>query len=295
MTIPDIRPAGEGAGLKHFGWAPGGYMGTCGSCGRERMGDKRAVNCHDCALALFLKELAGRGPIESQPTPVVKESLTADRTEAVNSRESVARQMYKEFCLGSWDAEPEWFKAQFYERVDRVLALVAVPVPVVEPAAPVVEPMTLEQIFEKHAGICPTCDHDFTNPPAAVVEQGESRGADPEALHVVIRHNPSGKSDYLPGRAGFATDAQIKAMDEAATGTGYRYSSLTSILGSFDSLVAAAQAALAYDRAISSCANEPGKMASFCTAQGDDLDTLYFNWVNASKQALAQARGGSHV
>lgn len=38
-------------------------------------------------------------------------------------RERVARQMYKEFCGGSWDAEPPWFKTQFFERVDHILSL----------------------------------------------------------------------------------------------------------------------------------------------------------------------------
>lgn len=40
-------------------------------------------------------------------------------------REAIARQMYKDFCIGSLDAEPAWFKIQFFERVDRVLALLA--------------------------------------------------------------------------------------------------------------------------------------------------------------------------
>ena len=42
-------------------------------------------------------------------------------------------------------------------------------------------------------------------------------------------------------------------------------------------------AVLEYDRAIESSANDPKKMASFCTAQGEDLDTLYFRWLNGAK------------
>lgn len=41
-----------------------------------------------------------------------------------------------------------------------------------------------------------------------------------------------------------------------------------------------AAAVRAYDRAINSCGNDPEKMASFCSATGDDLDTLYFAMVN---------------
>lgn len=44
-----------------------------------------------------------------------------------------------------------------------------------------------------------------------------------------------------------------------------------------------ADAVLAYDAAIYSCANDPDKMASFCTAQGDDLDALYLSMVNKAR------------
>ena len=41
-------------------------------------------------------------------------------------------------------------------------------------------------------------------------------------------------------------------------------------------------AVLAYDAAIRSCANDPEKMASFCSAEGDDLDMLYAHMLNAA-------------
>lgn len=44
-----------------------------------------------------------------------------------------------------------------------------------------------------------------------------------------------------------------------------------------------AEAVLRYDAAIASCGNDPEKMASFCTAEGEDLDKLYFDMVNAAK------------
>jgi hypothetical protein len=53
----------------------------------------------------------------------------------------------------------------------------------------------------------------------------------------------------------------------------------------------AARAAIAYDAAIESCANDPSKMASFCSAQGDDLDTLYVDWIEKSRAAIAKATG----
>lgn len=41
-------------------------------------------------------------------------------------REAIARTLYKDFCIGSYDAEPQWFKAQFFERVDRIIALLPI-------------------------------------------------------------------------------------------------------------------------------------------------------------------------
>jgi hypothetical protein len=54
-------------------------------------------------------------------------------------------------------------------------------------------------------------------------------------------------------------------------------------------LLKACQAAIAYDRAIARCGDNPETMASFCTAQGEDLDDLYAAWINASKEAVARA------
>lgn len=38
------------------------------------------------------------------------------------------------------------------------------------------------------------------------------------------------------------------------------------------------EATLTYDKAIQECGDSPESMASFCTASGDTLDTLYFAW-----------------
>ena len=59
-------------------------------------------------------------------------------------------------------------------------------------------------------------------------------------------------------------------------------------LAAGDALHAAAVAAVAYDDAIQACANDPDRMSSYCSAEGDDLDTLYAAWINASRTALAK-------
>ena len=48
----------------------------------------------------------------------------------------------------------------------------------------------------------------------------------------------------------------------------------------------ACTAAIAYDDAIRLCGDDPSKMSSFCTASGDDLDTLYFDWMLKARKAL---------
>ncbi len=56
-------------------------------------------------------------------------------------------------------------------------------------------------------------------------------------------------------------------------------------------LLKACHAAVEYDKAIRSCANEPEKMASFCTAQGQNLDDLYRAWINAARKAIYETGG----
>jgi hypothetical protein len=51
----------------------------------------------------------------------------------------------------------------------------------------------------------------------------------------------------------------------------------------------AAKAAVAYDAAIQSAANDPEKMSSLCTAEGEDLDALYARWISLSRAALQKA------
>jgi hypothetical protein len=51
-------------------------------------------------------------------------------------------------------------------------------------------------------------------------------------------------------------------------------------------IILACEAAVAYDEAIVACSNSPARMASFCTSQGDTLDTLYVDWISKSKYAL---------
>lgn len=56
-------------------------------------------------------------------------------------------------------------------------------------------------------------------------------------------------------------------------------------------LLKACQAAIDYDRAIARCGDDPETMASFCTAQGEDLDDLYSTWITTSREALFKALG----
>jgi hypothetical protein len=55
-----------------------------------------------------------------------------------------------------------------------------------------------------------------------------------------------------------------------------------------DGAVEAAKAAIAYDDAIQACANDPETMTSFCSAEGDDLDSLYADWITKARAALSQ-------
>ena len=45
-----------------------------------------------------------------------------------------------------------------------------------------------------------------------------------------------------------------------------------------------AVAVIAYDKAIQACANDPENMASFCTATGDNLDSLYHRMLERAKR-----------
>jgi hypothetical protein len=65
----------------------------------------------------------------------------------------------------------------------------------------------------------------------------------------------------------------------------------TPLVKAASDLLEAAEAALTYDEAIRACADDPNKMASFCTTQGDDLDALYDRWINLSRAAIAKAKG----
>jgi len=56
-------------------------------------------------------------------------------------------------------------------------------------------------------------------------------------------------------------------------------------------LLEACKAALAYDQAIRACADDPDRMSTFCTAEGDDLDALYFAWMSKSQAAVAKVNG----
>ena len=53
-------------------------------------------------------------------------------------------------------------------------------------------------------------------------------------------------------------------------------------------LIDAAKAAIKYDDEIRKCGNDPDLMSSFCTTEGDTLDTLYLDWQYKCRVALSQ-------
>ena len=61
------------------------------------------------------------------------------------------------------------------------------------------------------------------------------------------------------------------------------------ILEAHEELLQACHKAIAYDRAIRACANDPAKMTAYGTAEGDDLDDLYDAWITAARAAIAKA------
>jgi len=56
----------------------------------------------------------------------------------------------------------------------------------------------------------------------------------------------------------------------------------------FDEMADALKAAVRYDDAIRSCANDPNRMSSYCTAAREDLDRLYLDWITKSRRALSK-------
>ena len=56
-----------------------------------------------------------------------------------------------------------------------------------------------------------------------------------------------------------------------------------------EELRTACEAGIRYDEAIQSCVNDPEKMASYCTAHGEELDAVYFDWLNKARAAIAKA------
>lgn len=50
-------------------------------------------------------------------------------------------------------------------------------------------------------------------------------------------------------------------------------------------------AVLAYDAELEACANDPEKMASHCTAQGQTLDDLYARMVGVARTMKAKTDG----
>jgi multimeric flavodoxin WrbA len=76
-------------------------------------------------------------------------------------------------------------------------------------------------------------------------------------------------------------NAGARAIQEAAENT-YR----AGIAAGLERTKHVARLAIAYDKAIQACANDPDAMSSHCTTEGDTLDDLYANWIDAARALL---------
>jgi len=69
------------------------------------------------------------------------------------------------------------------------------------------------------------------------------------------------------------------------------YQQVAAAMCNASGFIAAAEAAIRYDEAIQSCVGDPDRMSSYCTAEGDDLDALYADWIGKSRAVLAKIKG----
>lgn len=100
------------------------------------------------------------------------------------------------------------------------------------------------------------------------------RGTIGTAQFHIAEMMPSAYPDMPPG---FAPAAQQEAN--------------AALIVAAPELLDAARAAVRYDEAIQSCANDPEKMSSFCSAEDETLDDLYTDWIDKARAAIAKAEG----
>lgn len=92
----------------------------------------------------------------------------------------------------------------------------------------------------------------------------------------------------------FASNARELAFrDHYVHLSGYVGKHNPNVFAAAPALLEAAAAALRYDQAIRACAGNPARMSSFCTVEGDDLDTLYADWIDKARKAHAHAAGSA--
>ena len=82
----DLEP--EDKRPKRHGWAPGGYICTCGLCGKRFQGDKRARNCAPCAYTLpeVADELKVMNGVADELGTII-----AEQTRRIRSLEAMCR------------------------------------------------------------------------------------------------------------------------------------------------------------------------------------------------------------
>ena len=106
-------------------------------------------------------------------------------------------------------------------------------------------------------------------------ETGEKVYREPPLNHCIIAEN----GDFIVYQMPHSTCALPGAAANAAF--------IVRACNSHEALLEAACKAIVYDRAIACCANDPNKMASYCTAEGASLDELYSDWISSSIAAIA--------
>lgn len=106
-----------------------------------------------------------------------------------------------------------------------------------------------------------------------------ARGGDGDVLHGAILRDGCCTITVSEANRDFIAAANPAAISELVALVEQQEAELVG-------LRSAARAAIAYDEAIQRCGNDPDSMSSFCTAEGDDLDSLYAAWISQSRAAL---------
>ena len=100
-------------------------------------------------------------------------------------------------------------------------------------------------------------------------------------------------SEHTPGpwTAAHVGGNEFEVWGEAEGGGPEDRTADARLIAAAPALLEACQLGSEYDLELQSCGADPDRMTSHCTVQGDDLDTLYAKWINATRAAIAAATG----